>query len=127
MSRAGDGRAQDEDAGSASVWVLAAASLLVLVAFVVTTRTEAVLARHRADAIADLTALAGAGQIGTTADACRVAQIVAAVNGAAVHSCVAAIGPGGRSGTVTVAVEVRADLPLLGSRVVRATARAGRD
>jgi secretion/DNA translocation related TadE-like protein len=115
-----------DERGSASVWVVSCCALLVTVAVAGTLRTEAVLARHRAESAADLTALAAAGQIGVTPAVCPSAARTAAANGATVLGCVPALDPGGRSGTVTVRVALIVHLPVVGAREVVATARAGR-
>src|SRR5581483_9471789 len=54
------------DVGAASIWVLACCALLMLMAAVVTVCGLAVLARHRAEAGADLAALAAAERIGVS-------------------------------------------------------------
>lgn len=113
--------------GSATIWVLACGALLMAVALVGTVRGVAVLARHRAESSADLTALAAAGQIGISDRACEVAARIAAANRTRLTSCRIALDPGGRSGTVAVAVAAQAVLPVVGARTVTATARAGRE
>lgn len=113
--------------GSASIWVLACCALLMSVAGAVTVRTLAVLARHRAEASADLAALAGAGQIGVSGRECAAAARVAARNGARLRACSVRLAPDGRSGTVSVSIEVAARLPIVGARVIVATARAARE
>ncbi|WP_375477432.1 Rv3654c family TadE-like protein [uncultured Jatrophihabitans sp.] len=112
--------------GSASLWVLAGCSLLLVVAAAATLRGLAVLARSRAEAGADLAALAGAAQIGVSSASCSAAAIVARRNAARLVTCSVSLDPAGRSGTVTVRVSATAWLPLVGSRAVSATARAGR-
>jgi secretion/DNA translocation related TadE-like protein len=116
----------DGERGSASIWVVCCCALLLVVALVSVLRTTAVLARHRAEAVADLAALAAAGQIGVTVGICPAAARVAAASGATVQSCVPALDPGGRSGTVSVRVRLRVQLPMVGVREVVARARAGR-
>jgi secretion/DNA translocation related TadE-like protein len=113
--------------GSASVWVLACAALVFAVTAIGVFRAGAVLARHRAEAAADLAALAAAGQIGVSGRACPAARRIAAANGARVRSCSAAMSPDGRSGTVRVRVAISVHLPLVGTRNAVASARAGRD
>lgn len=115
------------DRGSASIWVLACCALLLTVAFASTLRATAVVARHRAEAAADLAALAAAGQIGVSDRGCAAAERIAAANGASVRRCVPALAADGRSGTVTVWLAVPVRLPVVGSRDVLASARAGRD
>jgi secretion/DNA translocation related TadE-like protein len=106
--------------------VLASCALLLVVAGVGTVRALAVVARHRAESSADLVALAGAGEIGVADDECAAAARIATSNGVRLHSCRVAVAADGRSGTVSVVVAGRVDLPLVGSRDVTATARAGR-
>ena len=113
--------------GSASLWVVAAIALVLLVAGIAIARTQAVLARHRAETAADLSALAGAVGIGTVSDPCALAGRIASSNGARVLTCSARLSPDGRSGTVAVAVSYLSHIPLLGERRVTASARAGRD
>ena len=115
------------DRGSASIWVLAGALLLFAVAAIGTLRGLAVLARHRAESAADLAALAAAGRIGLSDDSCARAAGIAVRNGARVTSCRVALAADGRSGTVRVVVAVRAQLPGFGTRLVTASARAGRE
>jgi secretion/DNA translocation related TadE-like protein len=109
------------------VWVLACCSLLILVGAAGVLRTEAVLGRHRAESAADLAALAAAGQIGVSAGICPAAQTVAAANSATVVGCVPDLAADGRSGAVRVRVAVTVRLPVVGTRTVLASARAGRD
>jgi secretion/DNA translocation related TadE-like protein len=114
------------DTGSASIWVLACAVLVLVVAALAAIRGLAVLARHRAESAADLAALAAAGRIGISADYCARAAAVARRNGAAVTSCSPDLSADGRTGSVVVTVHLNVDLPLVGGRTVAATARAGR-
>jgi secretion/DNA translocation related TadE-like protein len=114
------------DRGSASIWVLACCALLILIGTVAVLRTEAVLGRHRAESAADLAALAAAGQIGVSADTCSAARAVATHNSATLESCAVELAADGRSGAVRVQVSVVVHLPVVGSRTVVASARAGR-
>jgi secretion/DNA translocation related TadE-like protein len=116
----------DLERGSASIWVIASCALLLAVTFAGTLRTAAVVARHRAESAADLAALAAAGQIGVSQDICLAAARVAAANGASVERCAPSLAPGGRGGTVTVWLSLPVRLPIVGSRQVAASARAGR-
>jgi len=88
--------------GSATIWVLACCALVMLVGFLGVARTQAVLARHRAGAAADLAALAGAGRIGVGGDVTQhgsvttgaskppfCTRLIAALAGAAVSAHVA--------------------------------------
>ena len=114
------------DRGSASIWLLGCCALLLTVALVAMLRTDAVYARHRAEAAADLAALAAAGRIGTTGDICAAARAVAQSNGATLLSCAPEPGSDARSGAVVVRVRVHARLAIVGDRTVDASARAGR-
>jgi secretion/DNA translocation related TadE-like protein len=114
------------DRGSASIIVLAGASLILIVALVITLRTSAVLTRHRAESAADLAALAAAAQIGVGADPCAAAVPIANANHGTLVSCGASIDLGGRSGSVLVVVRIAVDLPVVGERSAQASARAGR-
>ena len=116
----------DGDRGSASVWVVSVCALLVVLAFAGTLRTDAVLARHRAEAAADLAALAAAGRIGIGPDSCAAAARIAAANGATIQACAPTLDAGGRSGTVSVRLRLRVRLPVVGTMEVIASARAGR-
>jgi secretion/DNA translocation related TadE-like protein len=118
-------RSRSPDGGSASVWILAYAVLVLLVAAVGVIRGSAVVARHRAEGAADLAAFAAAGRIGMASDdsaICGVAGPIASANGAQLTSCTASVDATGRSGTVTVRVIVTARL--LGWGQVRTTASA---
>lgn len=117
---------RDRERGSASIWVIASCALLLAVAFAGTLRTAAVVARHRAESAADLAALAAAGQIGVSRDICLAAARIAAANGASVERCTPSLAPGGRGGAVTVWLSLPVRLPIVGSRQVAASARAGR-
>lgn len=120
-------RCRDHENGSATIWVLACGALLLAVAYVAVLRSAAVLARHRAEAAADLAALAAAGRIGVDGDVCGAARSVATANAASLRDCRPALGPDGRSGTVVVTVLLTVHLPVAGRRQVIASARAGRD
>ncbi|HZC71212.1 MAG TPA: Rv3654c family TadE-like protein [Jatrophihabitans sp.] len=121
------GRCRRADRGSATIWVVACCALLMTMAGAATVRALAVLARHRAEASADLAALAAAGRIGVGGDACEAAARVAGRNAARLRTCTVQLAPDGRSGTVSVSVALTARLPLVGSRQVVATARAARE
>lgn len=118
--------ASDGQRGSASIWVLACSVLLLVMGVAVSVRTAAVFARHRAEAAADLAALAAAGQIGYASDICVVAAPVAESNGGRLVSCRASLDIGARSGTVDVVVSVPIELAGVGQEQVTASARAGR-
>lgn len=114
------------DRGAASIWVLTGAVLVLLVGVLATLRATAVLARHRAEAAADLAALAAAGRIGFGTDACAAARAVAADNHATLARCRLGLDVDGRSGIVDVTITLGVHLPGVGTRRVVATARAGR-
>jgi secretion/DNA translocation related TadE-like protein len=118
--------ADAQDRGSASIWVLTCAALVLVVGIAVVLRTGAVLARHRGDGAADAAALAAATQIGVSDSICPSAQRIAVANGATLLSCVAMLAADGRSGSVEVQVGVQIRLPVLGAQMVTASARAGR-
>lgn len=115
-----------KEGGSASVWILVAALLALFVGSVVVLRSAAVLARHRAEAAADLAALAAAARIGTGLDACSAAGPIAAANGAVLTSCTTRLAADGRSGTVSVQVRLHFHLAPLGVADADARARAAR-
>ncbi len=110
-------RARDER-GAATVLVLGLVAVLVLVAAVSTGTIAIVLAHRRAQVVADLASLAGAGALQSGADPCAAAAQIAVRQGAAVTRCVV----DGR--TVVVTTEVRL-APELGGRAVPARSRAG--
>lgn len=79
-----------------------------------------VVARHRAQAAADLGALAAAGALSTgVADACGQARDIGRRMHVEVRTCAVA------GWDVTIVAEAGAALGPLGMRVVQATARAG--
>ena len=119
-------RLRPADAGSASIWVLSCAALLLVVAAAGVVRAAALVARHRAESAADLAALAAAGRIGVSESICPAAAAVAAANGARMRSCTPALAPDGRSGSVVTTVGLSVSLPIVGRREVVASARAGR-
>lgn len=120
---AGEASAQAEAVGSASVLVLAA----VLVALVVAGATglvgSAVVARHRAAAAADLAALAGADVLLGRAPGlpCAAADRVARANGAVLTGCVVTAG----DAVVSVAVRPAGRTATVGLALGRARAGAG--
>lgn len=115
-----------DDAGSASVWVLTASVLVLLVAVVASARAATVVVRHRAESAADLAALAGAARIGVDGAICPAARAITAANDARLVSCRTRLTPDLRSGTIVVRVSVHVHLPFAGTRTVTASARAGR-
>ena len=107
------------DAGSATVWVLATGIVLVLAAVAFAMAGAATVARHRAQAAADLAALAGALLAGDGEEAaCQRAADVSARNGARLADCRL------EGFDVVVAVEV-APARIVGIGVARGAARAG--
>ena len=109
------------DGGSATVAVVGAIALLLVLTVAGLSLGSAVLASHRARSAVDLAALAGASALmsgDSLALACARAGGVARRGDTAIVSCTAA---GGDS--LTVRGEVSASIPLLGRAV--ATARAG--
>lgn len=121
-----DERAQPSDRGSASIWLLGLVALVLAVTLTVLIQSAAILARHRLQRSADLTALAAAGQIGLGRDPCQAAHRIATANRAVLDRCVATLDPSGRSGTVAVWLSGRIGLPLLGTRSLHSRSRAGR-
>ena len=100
--------AQDQDTGSGTVLVLAAASVLLLVGMLLASLAAVGVARHRAASVADLSALAAASSahLGNAA-ACAVAADVADRSSARLLECrlrgdvvevVASVRPPGRLG-----------------------------
>ena len=89
--------ATHHDRGSATVWVLACALVVIAGAVVLALLATASLARHRAASAADAAALAAAAHILEPAPAaCAAARRLAEANGAALAQCLV------RGATVTV-------------------------
>jgi secretion/DNA translocation related TadE-like protein len=104
--------------GVAVVLSLALVAVLAVAAITAGGIGVTIAAHRRAQAAADLGALAGAGAAQTGDDACAAARRVVARNGADLATCAV-------SGAV-IQVEVRVALPgLLGDGEVRARSRAG--
>lgn len=114
------------DRGSATIWVLGLGAVVLAAAMVTVLRGSAVLARHRLERTADLTALAAAQQIGRAHQPCAAASRIATANAATLVSCTASLDPSGRSGTVAVTVRRTVGFPLLGARTLTSRSRAGR-
>jgi secretion/DNA translocation related TadE-like protein len=105
------------DRGSASLWLLGVALAVVLLAGAVTVAGGLLVARHRAQAAADLGALAGAARaFEGQAAACSAAARIAAANGASVTAC--------RVEGLDVVLTVRVEGPK-GWGAAEASARAG--
>lgn len=125
-------RAEERDAGSASLWALSLAMVLWVCVAGVVLAGVAVTARHRAATAADLAALAGAsvvariqsgGDPSGRASACAAADGIAMANDAIVTSCRVT----GQVVDVTTAVHIPALSAFgeLGFDSVSARARAG--
>jgi secretion/DNA translocation related TadE-like protein len=119
-------QAHTSDRGSATIWVLGFAALIMAGSMVGVLRTTAVLARHQVERAADLAALAGAMRIGMSAEPCKAARRVAAANGAGLATCIATSDPSGRSGAIAITVQRTVRLATVGARDVTARARAVR-
>jgi secretion/DNA translocation related TadE-like protein len=110
------------ESGSAAVWTLWAAVLLVVTAVVGLGWAAAVTARQRAEAAADLAALSAARTLLAGGAACPAGGRVAAASGARLVACSAT------ADSVTVVVEVAVPRRAVLGLVVppaRARARAG--
>jgi secretion/DNA translocation related TadE-like protein len=102
--------------------VLAAGVMTVLLVLTVGASVlgSAVIARHRAQAVADLAALAAAGRVASGREvACATAASLAAVSGASVASCTV------QDLDVVVRIEVPVALGRWGIHAASAQARAG--
>ncbi|MEW2550870.1 Rv3654c family TadE-like protein [Streptomyces zhihengii] len=101
------------DRGAATVWVACATSVLCVVFAAVLAMGQAVVARHRAGAAADLAALAAADRaLRGGAAACGAAEHVAGAQGAEVVRCAVT----GEVADVTVRVRVGPYAPRVRSR-----------
>ncbi|MCW2541610.1 MAG: hypothetical protein JWN95_3335 [Frankiales bacterium] len=118
--------ARADDDGSATVLVLGCLAVLVLLTAALTIASCAVLVRHRVEGAADLAALAAAESIGMEGDPCAAARAVAAANGTTVTGCQADLDLSGRSGSVAVEVQRPVELPIAGSAMISARAKAAR-
>lgn len=108
------------DRGSGTIWVVAMAMVLCVVALSVMLLGLAQTARHKANSAADLAALAAAQVlVDGTGSPCDVASDNAAANGARLASCAV----DGEIVSVSVSVEVH--LGRFGLGTATATARAG--
>ena len=114
------------DAGSATVWLLGFAALVMLVAAVAVSSTTAVLVRRHVERAADLAALAGAEQIGRGGQPCAVARQIAESNKADLDSCDVRLDVSGRSGSVSIVVSRPVRLRFAGDQRATARARAAR-
>ncbi|SDG42379.1 helicase/secretion neighborhood TadE-like protein [Sinosporangium album] len=108
--------------GSVTVWALTVIALIMLVTYAVVVVGMVRVARHRAQAAADLSALNAARVLlADHAHACREATTLAHANGAVLQRCDVT------DETVDVRVAIRTTLPLrgVGLHVITARARAG--
>ncbi|MEN8708280.1 MAG: Rv3654c family TadE-like protein [Nocardioides marinisabuli] len=110
------GRSAPDEAGAATVLGVALAGLLLLLGVALAELGAVVVAHRRAQAAADLAALAGAT---SRADGCLAADRVALANGAALTACT----PEGSAVLVTVRVDAPPGLDRV--LVIEARARAG--
>lgn len=108
------------DRGGATAFACFALAGLIVATLLVGHVGSVVAARHRAQAAADLGALAAAGRLVEGADAgCAAAGEVAGRMGAAVGRCAV------EQWDVVVAVRAEVSFGVFGMRTVAATARAG--
>ncbi|MEU0875985.1 Rv3654c family TadE-like protein [Nocardia brasiliensis] len=109
-----------EDQGAATVFACLALAGLIAVTLLIGQVGVAVVTRHRAQAAADLAALAAATRLVEGVEVgCAAATEVARRMGARVRGCEVA------EWDATVIVERNVPIGLLGVRMVRAVARAG--
>jgi secretion/DNA translocation related TadE-like protein len=109
-----------DDRGVATVWAATAVAVLIAVLAAMLDLAGATAVRHRAEAAADLAALAAAGHVLDGGEAaCARATAVATSGGARVVLCRL------RGWEALVEVEVGVRLSLLGTTTVRGRARAG--
>lgn len=78
---------QSRERGSATTYSVVAASVIVLVALVITEMAGLVAVRHRATAAADLSALAASQASVAGHDGCAAGRDIARRNGAVIVSC----------------------------------------
>jgi secretion/DNA translocation related TadE-like protein len=110
------GRAGSPERGSASIWLLCAGFVVITFGLVGALAAAAATARHRAQAAADLGALAGARYaVDGRSTACARAAAIVAANGATMTGCL----------VNGVDLVVTAELPVTGLGAARGTARAG--
>ena len=77
-----------DDRGAATLWVLSAGLITVLIGLTVAAAGAAIVARHRAQAAADLAALAAAAMaVEGESAACGLAAHIADANGARLTNC----------------------------------------
>ncbi len=115
-------RAQPSDAGSSTVPAVGIAGVAAALALAVGTIGQGLDARARADAAADLAALAAVQVQGD--EGCATAEEVAQRNGATLTACITR--PDLGTATVTVERPLGIRIPGTGDLAVGATAVAGR-
>ncbi|MBU3060564.1 flp pilus-assembly TadE/G-like family protein [Nocardia sp. NEAU-G5] len=109
-----------DERGAATVAACLALTALLAVTVLIGQVGAVIVARHRAQAAADLGALAAAGALSTgSGDACAQARDIGRRMGARVPACTVA------DWDVTVVAEITASFGPFGRRAVGATARAG--
>ena len=110
--------------GSVSIVVAAGIGMALMIAIGVADVGRALIARSRAEAVADLAALAAAQDLAVPSDPdpTAVAERYASANGARLVACACAVGSS--EATVSVAVHVGGFLLPIGDRDVVARARA---
>lgn len=114
------------DRGAATIWVIGLGAVVLSVAMALAARGSVVLARHRLERAADLSALAAAQQIGRAGQPCAAAARIASANGAVLLSCAVELDPAGRSGAAAVTLRRTVTFALVGARTLSARSRAGR-
>jgi secretion/DNA translocation related TadE-like protein len=110
-----------EEAGIATIWGLAIMGILLMLAAVSAGVVSLVGARHRAEAAADLAALAGAEAVLDGRDACAAADRIASANAGELVRCTV------NGEIVEVRVEVKAPRLLGTVWTLAGRARAGPD
>lgn len=109
-----------DERGAATVAACLALTALLAVTLLIGQVGAVIIARHRAQAAADLGALAAAGALSSgPGDACAQARDIGRRMSVRVPACTVA------DWDVTVVAEITASLGPFGTRVVSATARAG--
>ncbi|MFI6776122.1 Rv3654c family TadE-like protein [Nocardia sp. NPDC050412] len=120
MNAVGEARQGGRDEGVATVFACLALVALIGATLLIAQVGVVVVARHRAQAAADLAALAAAGELARGADVgCAEAAEIALRMGVRIQQCEVV------QWDATVTVERNVPMGLLGKRTVRATARAG--
>ncbi len=109
-----------EERGAAALLTLVMAGVLLFVAAALGAVGGLVVAHRRAEAAADLAALAGASALARGREGCVAAREVAEANGAVLRQCLV------DGSTVTVMVAVRGPRWLGQQPDLEASARAGR-